>query len=897
MNNFFKLKLNISILISILIIIIIASYTFLALSNFYTYKKIVAPELELTTERFHFFLNNEFRKEWMRLAAPNVLTDKESPLKTFHITVKQKDIESLNVDLPTSGKDHYVDAYMRVSDVNKNYKIKLRYRGDSNYHWLYKQKSLRIKLDNADVYDMSKGFDLVNPPSIRNYRDSINYDLSKKLGLISPKSIPSRVYINGKYMGVYLYLNQVDESMLRHQKRMPGSIYFGDGSPINQNGIADLWNNQVYWKKKASRNAEQKDNRDDINLFIKSINSDEKTFNDFVDTYLDKNKFFTFIALDRIFGSHHHDYIHNHKIYFDPYKGKFEPISWDLRFWLPYKYKDLSIYPLQLRLTNNPMYDAQIDKLVYTILRDDLIQNVTKSYNSIICNLEKDLKSDIYKDDAVPLKKISSHPISRPFDFKEVLKYKKIDMQVLEVRENFLVDLYNDTKVSYKINEISSTKKILTVVIDGNSPSEMIVSGALVNHIHDNNNILKINTILYSGRKIEEKSQHIFPTDIFSRKLYGTKMVKNFSMQYKFIIDANVTSQNIISNIRFKNYVTGQNIVPNKLHNDINLARVKLGVLEQNNTFRSSLSGRIKLTQTQIYNNDVIIEPGTTFIMDANTSIYFYGKVQAIGTKENPIKFMAKDPKKPWGLIAVQGKDTTGSKFEYVEIKNGSLDTHNLIHYTSPFNIHDMDWFEVRNCKIGSNFVGDDAMHIAYAKGVVDNCEFTNARSDGLDIDISDVNVTNNIFYKSGNDGLDIMTTTMNASNNIFIDSGDKGISVGEWSDANITDSLFLHTVIGLEIKDKSKVNAKNLIYVDAREKAINLYRKNKRYDTGGFLEAYNIYLLGNTKIKSDKLSDKKMNNKREHTLPDLKPYRWYKKIQDTSYKKFLDEVEIKYAK
>ena len=166
-----------------------------------------------------------------------------------------------------------------------------------------------------------------------------------------------------------------------------------------------------------------------------------------------------------------------------------------------------------------------------------------------------------------------------------------------------------------------------------------------------------------------------------------------------------------------------------------------------------------------------------------------------------------------------------------------------------------MDWFEVRYCKIGRNFVGDDSMHIAYSKGIVDNCEFKNAKSDGLDIDISDVNITNNRFYNSGNDGLDIMTTTMRASNNTFINMGDKGISVGEWSEANITNSSFTNTLIGLEIKDKSKVIADNLTFIDTREKAINLYNKNKRYDTGGFLEATNIKFIGNDTVKADKRS------------------------------------------
>jgi hypothetical protein len=270
--------------------------------------------------------------------------------------------------------------------------------------------------------------------------------------------------------------------------------------------------------------------------------------------------------------------------------------------------------------------------------------------------------------------------------------------------------------------------------------------------------------------------------------------------------------------------------------------------------------------------------------------------VTAIGTKDEPIRFVAKDSQKAWGSVVVQGQATTGSQFEYVEFENGSISTRNLIHYTAPFNIYDTDGFEVRHCKVGRNFEGDDSMHIGYAKGVVDSCEFYDAKSDGLDIDISEVTITNNIFYNSGNDGLDIMTTTMNASNNVFIDLGDKGISVGEWSEAEITDSVFLRTAVGLEIKDKSRVKAKNLILIDSKDKAINLYNKNAHYDEGGFLEGEYIYLLGNTKIVTDKRSGKDVKNIVRGRLPLLKDFGWYPKLKNGPYQQALRDRLAPYA-
>ncbi len=547
--NIFKIKLYLSLFLSLLIISILGSFVYSALADFYQYKRVVNPNLTLTKDRFHFFMQNTLEKEWIKLVAPKVQKDNKSPLKTFRITVAQRDISSLNSNLPKSGKDHFVKAYLNISDKkDKIYKIKLRYRGDSNSHWLYAQKSLRIKLAKNAVYDMAKTFNLINPPSQLNYRDSINYQFSKELGIISPKCEPCRVFINGRYMGVYLYLSQVDESLLRAYRRMPGSIYYGDSSPI-QNGIASLWFNPIYWEKKASRNRENRDNREDIELFIKGVNSNNKEFINFAETYLNLDKFFAFIALDRVFGTQHHDYIHNHKIYFDPYKGKFEPISWDLRFWLPLKAKDLSFYPLQLKLASNPIYDAKIDKIVYKIIKSNFIDRVDKAYSKIISQIERDLKSDIYRDNAVALKIFAPYPISRALKYSEILKDKTHALNVLKERVKFLKTLYNNSSIKYTIKEIALNKKLLTIIIDGNSPVKM------------DSNLFNTHTTLYSRREIVPHSQKFFPTH-----LCGDKTVQNRPNRYYFKLNTSLSKKEIILKIDFINSITDEKITPNKIN-------------------------------------------------------------------------------------------------------------------------------------------------------------------------------------------------------------------------------------------------------------------------------------------------------------------------------------------
>lgn len=876
-------------LISLLVFLLFLSISIKGLSSFYAYKNAVSPKIELTLDRFHFFVKNELITVFLKLITPKHLPDSKSPLTTFRITVEQEDLDFLNSDLPSSGKNSFINAYLKISDRGEEiYKVKMRYRGDSNYHWLYKQKSLRIKFSNNDSYLMAKTFNLINPVDEFSYRNSIEYNLSRDLGLISPEYIPCRVFINGEYMGVYVFLSQVDESLLRSHKVMPGSIYYGDGSPIDENGIADLWNDEKYWAKKASRNAEQKENRDDIDLFIKYVNSDVDDFNYFVETFLDKEKFFTFIAMDRVFGSNHHDYLHNHKIYFDPYKGKFEPISWDLRFWLPLKEKDLSLYPLQLKLASNPVYDAEIDRIAYNIMQNNLLELVDKSYDDILLNIEQDLRHDIYKDRAYTYKNISDIPVSEVLETERVLESKDKSIGVIKTRISYLEKLYNDTKIYYNNYDLNN-ERFLEILIDGTSPVIISFPDNL-NQIYINNSkdILRSSTVLYPGRQILNNSQ-VF----FDKALYGTKTVTKIPCKYILKVPEDTTIENIVNNLSFTNYITDKKIIAKSTGN----MPVKYisGEISYETKSVKTLKGLEYVKESLIFdrNTTVYIEPGTTFYLEEGASIYFYGKVIARGTKDNPIRFTSKEIDKSWGLVAVQGKRTTGSIFEYCEFEGGSVDSHNLINYTAPFNIHDTDWFEVRNCKIGENFIGDDAMHIAYANGIVDSTVFDGARSDGLDVDIANVKITNSIFMNSGNDGLDIMTSEATIYNNVFLNTGDKGISVGEWSTAEIKNNIFVNNLIGLEVKDKSVVKADNLLIADAIEKPINLYNKNSRYDEGGHLKADSITIIGNDLITYDKRSSLDIKIKNIVETYDFKSIQWFDNLKENN--NYLNDIEVKY--
>ena len=823
------------------------------------------------------------------------LDNNDNSLPKFSITINNKNYFKLNSNLPSSGYERFYNGYIKIND-GRPIKMSMRYRGDSLFHWYFKQKSIRIKLKKGNLYDMERKFNLINPMLLTGFRDIANYKTSSELGIISPDQYPVKVFINGEYYGVYLYLSQVDESLLRKHKLMPGSIYYGDlGAPMSKRGFSSLWLEGKHWRKKASRNKEQKSFRGDINFFIEKINNTtELEFYDFFNKYIDKNSFFKFISLDRITGSQHHDASHNHKIYFDPYKGKFQPIQWDIRFWGSFEayrnesntiYKDTSYNPFVHRINYNPKLSYELDKITYEMYQNKIEDRLYKIYENYTLKAENSLRADKYKDTAVydvakHAKMIANFAYNIPYTYEDQLREMEKDYIKLKKRKDKLFNFFKNTSLKLSSNT-KLDKKILKYYISGNSAVKIDFSNLksdIYRVFKGKKTRLKLKKdIIYSGKN-EDKITNSTGNSIFMKVLFtrGDKQVENGYEEYIYLVDG----QENIKNIFYKNAITDEKIDIEKVESFKKNARSihpwELLEKEQKNI---TLQGNIHVTDNIFFeeNIDVTIKPNTKFIIYPNKSIYFFGKVIANGTEDSPILFIPKDDLKPWGSVVLQGKDSSNSYFNNIKVKGGSIATNSLIQYTAQFNIHDSDNFTIKNSVFDKNFIGDDNVHIAYANGIIESSTFSNSKSDALDIDIGDVQVNNNIFINSGNDGVDVMTTNLVSSDNIFIKSGDKGYSVGEWSNAKIKNSVIYNASTGIAAKDKSRVTIEDVILVNSESEAISAYNKNLLYDEGGFVRGKNIFMIGNEKTFFDKRSE--INIIQNNNKLSIKKYQWYKNI------------------
>ena len=336
------------------------------------------------------------------------------------------------------------------------------------------------------------------------------------------------------------------------------------------------------------------------------------------------------------------------------------------------------------------------------------------------------------------------------------------------------------------------------------------------------------------------------PITIYANRFLSAKKLYNLiepktlrsNTKFEFILDNVATPKKIISTNPFT-------FKRSQLKNDqaISVPTNKFNFpilnIKYNDIFKR-ISGTILVDKDIIFNDNIIIDPGTKFRLNNGKSIIFKNKVQALGTKENPIIFESSisGKNKIWGTVAFQGLKTSGSILQNVYFDGGSGAVIDQIHYTSMLSLHDTKDIKLLNLHLKNNHIYDDALHLVYCDNInIENLTIESATGDALDIDISkNIIVKNSKFTNSVNDGIDLMESEVLIDSTIIVGAGDKGISAGENSNLLLYNSTLSKNKTGIAVKDKSNVK---VIYstFESNNSHIDAYQKNLQYGDGGSIE------------------------------------------------------------
>ncbi|MGV6826025.1 MAG: right-handed parallel beta-helix repeat-containing protein, partial [bacterium] len=567
---------------------------------------------------------------------------------------------------------------------------------------------------------------------------------------------------------------------------------------------------------------------------------------------------------------------------FDPYKGKFEPIEWDLRFWTSeFKFKDLPVNQLMKQVILNPLLEYERDQATQALLARFPVDTVLEKIDRKASIARKELRSDPYRQHADPHYGRFIPQKTVPFSMKNYDKAINKLKTGFKQRSKFVQSELDSVEAFYVV-EKKGDDYLVTISASGNSPfrlditriSALFGNNAQIYRYHDSflDNPLRLSeAMFYPGRKVVP-GNFMNSWNEWSIMAAGNEMFQPSPLHYQLLVKkADFKMSDTLPALSAVNAVTENpvNILPaTNLPSSNTTASIHpwtIAAASVPNDPVVEFSGMVNVHKNIHISADqrVIIHPGTTFKIAHNTSIVFEGSVNANGTVEQPILFTRAHPDYEWGSLIIHSRpnadDIPSVKLKGIIVEGGSLTTHKLVNYPGQINIHEAQGFLLSDCTIRENVIGDDSLHVAYSSGSIKNCHFENTAFDAIDIDISNVSLETITFKNAGNDALDLMNSEVIVTE-MFVDGAqDKCLSVGEDSEVRLDKARLHRCNIGIAVKDNSRAHIENIEFLEFRQSGISLYQKNPRYSTGGTISGHNLTGIGWEDVIADRHSVNKL--------------------------------------
>ena len=806
-------------------------------------------------------------------------TDKKIGLPQIHLYISEKKQRSLLKNIPTSTKKWKKGFLLTDAGLKK---IELRHRGDNSVNWAFSKKSWKIKIKKREMLDRVRVRTYIAPQDLLYINNYASYNIADRMGVLSPNARLVELFINGESSGIYIELEQLNESFLRRNKIMPVNLYKGEQYNIEQYiGLHDnLFNNPGLWTKVAYFNKTEKEDYSDLNYLLdltKKSEVDKESMNELFHS-LDIETWSNFAAYQILAMNYLNNTRHNVRLALDLWSGEAIPILHDPGS--KHGYDNINNDNVLLEKSSHKILSILnrssifIDKKYQKLLHYTTENDVLHKESGHICgdDLGADLDISIKRDiHMLPLIQIDVNNVN-----KRHLLTKSGQRRIRERICDSMISLRDDIINRVKSNPEAAwsyTKSGFEVVVNGETPaSNLLISfekngpawvalDINMNGIFDGNDIKfktnNTNTLIpysfYANRiRVSNDFKDIDRTS--SIEIAPTKF--NFIASEKVSIKK-ITATNIFSK---STYALKNNKIMAVLPNLYNTPISNLNITEQ----AIEMSGVINIYKDKVIDRPVNIMPGTTIKLAKGASLIFRNKVIAEGENDRPISFQRMNPKDVWGVVAIQGKLANNSILSHLSIDGGSGGLVKNIHYTGMLSLHNVDNVKINNLIMTNNSAYDDMLHIVYADNILLNkVSLHRAVFDAIDIDISsnitmkDLNITN-----AGNDGIDLMDSSVVILNTTIKGSGDKGISAGENSKALIYHSSLSTNNIGLAAKDGSIVNLE-LSSLDNNSINIDAYNKNWQYGTiGGTVNIhYSAFTAKENVFNATKTSSINFNN------------------------------------
>jgi hypothetical protein len=855
------------------------------------YRRAEKADVPLTLELFHIelfdLLRQDLRHVWLS-PAPF-----PSRVERFTFRIGRAAWEDLKASRDQEERE-YVAADL-VRQGGDRLPVEVRLLGQRPWNVLYKQMSLKVQLPRGELHDGYRVFTLSNDPTPMVVGEQIMLDLLRERGVLVPRSDFARVVINGTDLGVFRYETQPDESLLREANRQPGSMYSGDlpGSARSE----ELWDGPARWRKVAWREEPEREDMSELSRLLTMIKSASVSeFAELAQNEIDLEAFARFEAIDIAFGCDQHNYRENHKLYFDPYKGRWEPIAWGFRGFEHDPELNRVENPLLLRLKLVPGYLAMRNQALYELLTTDGSGSAVRARGlALLSRIGPELQTDPYWDAYRMLPRVDEfhRQMVRPMNMNRALLVFESELETYERRRAYLIEQLRKNPLWLDAHEHTGETMAVDVIVDGEAGAKLEgfrarfsdeqTPGCAVTawSVQSEDGRAEAHVVSAGAASAVDVVDHepdfarfAQPLELFAATRiearadpdpeHGAVRSRPAPIAYRFIVRApckpvtlEAVGLNLSTGARIHSRPATAEVLGDRPARQLGAGDTPAFASGESSAHPWTLAterpesivlgpGVVEVAATRVYKplQSVHVLPGTELRMGANASLVFLGPVAFEGTAHQPISIVAADDNAPWGGLIVQGQSTRGSSFSHVKARSGSTPAYREGRYPGMINLHDTGRITLRNVLLSDNVGSDDMLHASYVEGLmVEDAQIERAAGDAWDLELSTATLRRIEVRQSGDDALDLMGTHAELEGSVLIGMRGNGISAGEKSRVSVQDTLIADALVGVLAKNASEVDVDgSLLYRTTT--GVRIYKRTVRYDGDSKVSADVLFVV-----------------------------------------------------
>ncbi|HLQ36984.1 MAG TPA: CotH kinase family protein, partial [Planctomycetota bacterium] len=601
-------------------------------------------------------------------------------LRTVQLFVGADALAQLDNDLPHSG---FEPVPGRLLNDGKFLPVEVRYRGDFLVHWAYDKKSLRVKLGKNDSYLGLRTFNLIAPKFDGQVNDLLGYVLARHLGVLAPRAELVWLQLNGRFCGLYTLVEQLGEGTLRDNDRMPGDLFVGElvAKDSWQGVDSNLFEHPGLWTKAAVDARLPAVARRPLQLLCELVNSPaSEQVHAQLAALLDLQALGRMAALEILIGFFHTGENHNWRLYWDPARSRFEPIVWDLcafgAFGMYGVFDQLGPTPVSLDPNADRLHNLLLGNAWFLAARQAALRRFLEGDGREL------FRGELTRAIAAAALAAQQDPLLWPPDpavVRAVLA--RLPAHVERVFDT-VAHAYLQTGTPVQWQRLPRGVRITVA-------DRVPVTGLVLHFAAKPASVVAELQIARTGETLRRRLGATAAGDRSIRLATGLhaqlqpaptvelgyfKVGSHRVLPSSYDIELNGLAADAGLLAVDAERASGS-VEPAQLATDLPSPQLDLlyGVGADEPQATTSWAGIVRVTEAQELRGDLVLAPGTEVRMAAGASLLLHGRLLALGTAEQPIRFVpAAEGQPPWGTVALLGPGAAGSQLRHCQWSGGS---------------------------------------------------------------------------------------------------------------------------------------------------------------------------------------------------------------------------------